>query len=146
MKKRSVSVASRFCGPPNSGNGGYVSGILGGFIDGVSEVTLRKPPPLERAMEIRKEADKVLLYDGDGQIPGDSSQQHGESIEKRVGYSRFLEHDAHEDEKRDSQQEGVSNDALPDPDRQEIEEVYAESRETDEQSKRSNAESDRISK
>jgi hypothetical protein len=41
----SLSVARRFCGPPDSGNGGYVCGFFVGFVEG-AEVTLRLPPPL----------------------------------------------------------------------------------------------------
>lgn len=42
-------VAARFCGPTGSGNGGYVAGRLGAFVDtdGPVEVTLREPPPLD---------------------------------------------------------------------------------------------------
>jgi hypothetical protein len=42
-----VTIATRFNGPPNSGNGGYVSGLLAKRINGASEVSLRAPPPLE---------------------------------------------------------------------------------------------------
>ena len=42
----SLTVARRFCGPPGSGNGGYVCGLIAGFLDGPAEVTLRLPPPL----------------------------------------------------------------------------------------------------
>jgi hypothetical protein len=50
-------IASRFNGPPGSGNGGYVCGVLAGEFGGDSaEVTLRKPPPLDRALALRVEA------------------------------------------------------------------------------------------
>jgi hypothetical protein len=41
-----VIIASRFNGPPGSGNGGYSAGV---FADGAGnvEVTLRRPPPLD---------------------------------------------------------------------------------------------------
>jgi hypothetical protein len=42
----SLNVARRFCGPPDSGNGGYVCGFIAGFVEGAAEVTLRLPPPL----------------------------------------------------------------------------------------------------
>jgi len=35
-----------FYGPPNSGNGGYVCGMLVHHITGAAEVTLRSPPPI----------------------------------------------------------------------------------------------------
>lgn len=42
----SILIDKRFCGPPNSGNGGYVCGRLARLIPGAAEVTLRAPPPL----------------------------------------------------------------------------------------------------
>jgi len=62
---KSVVIEKRFCGPPNSGNGGYVCGLLAAHIDGDAEVTLLAPPPLgqrleivagERGVELKKEA------------------------------------------------------------------------------------------
>ena len=49
----SITIDRRFCGPPNSGNGGYVCGLLAGHIDGTSaEITLRAPPPLGQRLDI----------------------------------------------------------------------------------------------
>jgi hypothetical protein len=45
----SLSVARRFCGPPDTGNGGYVCGLIAGFVEGPAEVTLRLPPPVGSA-------------------------------------------------------------------------------------------------
>jgi hypothetical protein len=42
-----IIIDKRFCGPPNSGNGGYVCGRLAQHIPGSAEVTLRAPPPLD---------------------------------------------------------------------------------------------------
>ena len=42
----SVVIEKRFCGPPNSGNGGYVCGLLAAHIEADAEVTLLAPPPL----------------------------------------------------------------------------------------------------
>lgn len=47
-----LEISKRFCGPPNSGNGGYVCGLIDNHTDFVSEVTLRKPPPLEVALQL----------------------------------------------------------------------------------------------
>ncbi|UPK24874.1 PaaI family thioesterase [Bradyrhizobium sp. 195] len=41
-----IIIDKRYCGPPNSGNGGYVCGRLARHIPGPAEVTLRAPPPL----------------------------------------------------------------------------------------------------
>lgn len=48
----SLVIAPRFCGPPDSGNGGYVCGLIAGYLDGPAEVTLRRPPPLETPLAV----------------------------------------------------------------------------------------------
>lgn len=47
-----MTIPHRFRGPPNSGNGGYVCGMLARNITGAAEVTLRAPPPLETALAV----------------------------------------------------------------------------------------------
>jgi hypothetical protein len=51
-------------GPPASGNGGYVCGLLGDRIDGPAEVTLRLPTPLGRPLTLAREDAAVVLRDG----------------------------------------------------------------------------------
>lgn len=53
----SIVIDRRFNGPPNSGNGGYVCGLLARHISGCAEVTLRAPPPLERPLDVHTGAD-----------------------------------------------------------------------------------------
>ncbi len=50
--RESIVIERRFCGPPDSGNGGYVCGLLAQRLDGTAEVRLLKPPPLETPLEI----------------------------------------------------------------------------------------------
>jgi hypothetical protein len=65
MQIGTVNIARRFRGPPNSANGGYACGRLAAFIDGCAEVTLHRPPPLEKDLVVTREADdQVALYDG----------------------------------------------------------------------------------
>ncbi|ONH26625.1 hypothetical protein BL253_24360 [Pseudofrankia asymbiotica] len=47
-----LTVPSRFCGPPGSADGGYVGGRLAGYLDGPVTVTLRRPPPLAVPMAV----------------------------------------------------------------------------------------------
>ena len=47
-----ITIARRFRGPPNSGNGGYVCGMLARHIAGAAEVMLRAPPPLETELSV----------------------------------------------------------------------------------------------
>jgi hypothetical protein len=58
-------IPSRFCGPPGSGNGGYVCGRIGAYVDGPVTVTLRQPPPLDTPMAVeRRSEDSVRVHDG----------------------------------------------------------------------------------
>ncbi|MDA9403334.1 hypothetical protein [Bradyrhizobium sp. CCBAU 45389] len=57
-----IIIARRFCGPPNSGNGGYVCGRLARHIPGATEVTLRAPPPLDTPL------DAVAATDGSWEL------------------------------------------------------------------------------
>lgn len=62
----SISIDSRFCGPPDSGNGGYTCGRLAAYIEGPAKVRLRIPPPLDRALRVVRDADgRVQLLDGE---------------------------------------------------------------------------------
>ena len=61
----SIMIDQRYCGPPNSGNGGYVCGRLARHIAGGAEVTLRAPPPLEKPLDVVAMADSLWeLRDG----------------------------------------------------------------------------------
>jgi hypothetical protein len=65
------TVPARFCGPPESGNGGWTSGHLATLVPTTEElpavsVRLRTPPPLDHPMEVlRGEAGAVEVVDGD---------------------------------------------------------------------------------
>jgi len=48
----SIIIDKRYCGPPNSGNGGYVCGRLARYIPGDAEVTLCAPPPLGKSLDV----------------------------------------------------------------------------------------------
>ncbi len=64
-----VTIPTRFRGPPQSGNGGYVCGVLAGFVEaGSAEVTLRLPPPLERALEVEAAPEGTASLRGDGDL------------------------------------------------------------------------------
>ena len=45
-------VASRFCGPPGSGNGGYTVGMVGKRLGQEVEVTLKRPIPVDETMQV----------------------------------------------------------------------------------------------
>jgi hypothetical protein len=63
-----VVLPRRFCGPPDSANGGYTAGTLARYVDGLAEVTLRRAPPLDRPLDVREEPERVAMLDGDDLI------------------------------------------------------------------------------
>jgi hypothetical protein len=58
-----ITVARRFQGPPNSGNGGYSAGSFASAVGWVGpiEVTLRKPPPLDVPMQVEHDGSAAVL-------------------------------------------------------------------------------------
>lgn len=66
MPLGSIVIKRRFIGPPNSANGGYACGRIAAFINGSAEVTLRRPPPIDKEMTVREEVEgTVAMYDGE---------------------------------------------------------------------------------
>lgn len=67
MKPHTLTIPRRFCGPPASGNGGYTCAFVARAIGSHAEVTLRKPIPIERELQIVPSDNNAgaLLKDGD---------------------------------------------------------------------------------
>lgn len=63
MTSNTLIISQRFCGPPTSGNGGYSAGLLGKLIDGPAQVTLRRPPPLDKPLRLVRNGDRISLWD-----------------------------------------------------------------------------------
>ncbi len=62
MILETMVVSRRFCGPSNSGNGGYVCGRIANHISGPATVRLFSPPPLETKLRIEAEDNVVKLF------------------------------------------------------------------------------------
>jgi len=60
-----ITIAGRFNGPKGTGNGGYTCGLVAGLVGVTAEVTLRKPPPLDRPLDVERAGDRLLVRDGD---------------------------------------------------------------------------------
>ena len=52
-----LSIADRFQGPPNSGNGGYVCGLVAATVQADLKVRLLMPPPLDTPLGLVREGD-----------------------------------------------------------------------------------------
>ena len=98
-----ISIAARFCGPPGSGNGGYVAGMLANHAGRPMRVALRKPPPLTVPMVVRHQAEERLELRRDGELiaeaePFEFSLQppltptYMQALDASRGYSGFRSH------------------------------------------------------
>ena len=63
MRADTLTIDTRFRGPPRSGNGGYVCGCLARCIEGAASVRLLAPPPLERPLQIERDGEVAQLRD-----------------------------------------------------------------------------------
>lgn len=63
-----IVVDPQFCGPPGSANGGYIAGRLAAGLEGSVEVTLRQPPPLGEAMQVRQADDGSIALTWNGAL------------------------------------------------------------------------------
>ncbi len=97
-------IAPRFRGPPDSGNGGYVCGIIAAAIGSPVCVRLKHPPPLDTPMTLERDEDGHLwrLLNGDTvvaearpdhcdiDVPRPPDRAEAESASLR--YMGFIEH------------------------------------------------------
>jgi hypothetical protein len=61
-----IEIPSRYNGPPASANGGYTCGVVAGLVGAeVATVSLRRPPPIHRPLEVVRDGERVELRDGD---------------------------------------------------------------------------------
>lgn len=84
MTAESVTIPSRFNGPPGSANGGYACGVTARLLTGEGiadqgvaseggaeagaaavQVTLRQPPPVDKPLRVEREPARVAILDGD---------------------------------------------------------------------------------
>lgn len=65
-----ITIGARFNGPPTTGNGGYVCGLLARHVGKTAEATLWVAPPLERPLSLTRaeaagDGPRVRLWDGE---------------------------------------------------------------------------------
>ena len=99
---RFVTIEARFRGPPESGNGGYVCGVLAAAAGQLVAVRLRRPPPLGVPLAL-DEADGVLrLVQGEDvvaearpaavEVEVPLPPDHAEAVVASLGYIGFARH------------------------------------------------------
>jgi hypothetical protein len=83
MESVALVVPARFCGPPDTGNGGYTAGLLAARLPAAApvRVTLRQPPPLESSMLVSAEGDVLSASFGGAVI---ATAEPGELVADQV--------------------------------------------------------------
>jgi hypothetical protein len=66
----SIVIGRQFCGPPRSGNGGYVCGVLARDMQGPATSVLRAPIPLDAPLNLESRDGAVVMSDAEGQLIG----------------------------------------------------------------------------
>ena len=65
-----VVIGRQFCGPPNSGNGGYVCGVLAKDIEGPATAVLRARIPLDEPLNLAWRDGAVVMSDDAEELIG----------------------------------------------------------------------------
>lgn len=68
MRTDSLTIARRFRGPPQSGNGGYTCGCLARYVEGPASVRLMAPPPVDRPLRVEVSDGLARLWDEEMQV------------------------------------------------------------------------------
>lgn len=102
MQVELFEIAERFCGPPRSGNGGYVCGRTAKHLPGTVAVRLKAPPPLNVELRLESSAEAARLLHGntligeakptqlDLQAP--ASPSYAEAAQAMPGFIGFNQH------------------------------------------------------
>jgi hypothetical protein len=69
---QTLIIASRFCGPPTSANGGYFAGLVATLASRTLEVRLRKRPPLNTQFTVEELADGELRVVHGAEVIGEA--------------------------------------------------------------------------
>lgn len=73
-------IGRQFCGPPNSGNGGYVCGVLAKDIEGPATAVLRAPIPLDAPLNLTADGGPTALLGAEGQLIGQARPSDGAAL------------------------------------------------------------------
>lgn len=98
-----VRIERRFRGPPESGNGGYVAGLVAAALGGSNcTVTLKSPPPIDRDLVLKTDDRSATLFDDQSIIVSASREEVEIDVppppslaEARDAEPRFIGHTSH---------------------------------------------------
>lgn len=65
-----IVIGQRFCGPPTSGNGGYVAGLMAEAIEGPATAVIRARVPLDTPLTLETRDGETTLVDAEGVLIG----------------------------------------------------------------------------
>jgi hypothetical protein len=65
-----ITIGRQFCGPPNSGNGGYVCGVLSKGFEGPVTAVIRAPVPLDVELGLERREGAAVLTGAEGAVIG----------------------------------------------------------------------------
>jgi hypothetical protein len=74
------TLSQQFCGPPNSGNGGYVCGLMAKDLQGPVTAILRAPPALEAPLTLERRGAGVRLVNAAGDLIGEAHTVAGDLL------------------------------------------------------------------
>jgi hypothetical protein len=82
-----ITIPNRFYGPPTSGNGGYSCGVTAlAFTEGSATVTLRRPPPVDRPLRVKRSGKGVTLHDGTHLVAEGGCAKNTTAIPQPISY------------------------------------------------------------
>lgn len=98
-----ITIGARFCGPPESGNGGYVAGMLAGQSHVPVRVRLRMPPPLNAPLIVHQRDAGRLELKREGEVIAEAEHHQLElqppaaptyvdALDASRGYAGFKQH------------------------------------------------------
>jgi hypothetical protein len=100
-----VCIAAFYHGPPDSGHGGYTSGLIAQLMPADTvEVTLRTPPPLDRPLTVQRDGEALRVTDGETLVaeaaPSDAdvtanvppAVSYGDAVLASIDYPGFKSH------------------------------------------------------
>lgn len=97
-----LTIEDRFCGPPDSGNGGYVCGLVAAAAGEPVAVRLRQPPPLGTPLDLAEHDGVLQLRQGETVVAEARPEavdlgvpalpDHAEAVIASLRYPGFAEH------------------------------------------------------